>query len=1539
MDWLLYHLATMPLWLALVLAGVLFLLIVVLGAAVVWRRRAPAEKPRRKRRQDADADLATVVGGCRRFHRRLAQAFPGRRGRYRLPLYAVVGPERDTIAETVRRTGLARPLGESVAGGGLTWTAFDRGATVEVDPAVLFGTGRGDRWTGLIRALQRHRPERPIDGAIVVLPASRLRGSDALDADALRAEAERVRNRLGELQNGLGMTLPVHVIVAEGEALPGFPELGRLLGAEHLGQPLGYTQAWGESEGYAAAHIDRAVGHVGERIDDLVLEALSAGADPGDRDSAFRLPLAVSELAEPLKSYFDSLFQGGQYARLAGLRGVYFAGAVREGNGDLARRPSFGAGALHERIFPEYTLAEPTHGVLAASNRDVRRAQAGLAVLILLAGTGLVAADRMLAARVSKLESLTQTIGQDYRRVTAARGRGDLDGSLISADTIGFLRRAADLDGFFLRSMLVPSSWVAQLPRDLERLQEGAYVEILFKSIRASLDRRARQVTSPDTSTRDLARGADDGWPYPAVPTLSRVVDRYSTLTEHLDHYESLRRNPEDAFALRELVAFLYDLDLPAGFDPDIEGTARDNDELLLSQLKPARFADQARATFLRRFDGFTGDLVGRHEVLSNLRSAAEILRGETVVGEDRRLALTRLRTLRDTLSRLQQLFDRGTYDWVAKDGGRLNDSFAKLRQRVAPHPLLGDKVEARMRRRLANARNGFVSNLQAVRVPDLGPVVSLDDSGIGLTPDALAVLERLRDFDLEDSGPVRGDVFPERLKSAVGGAEPVRIPASPGDARHIRWRVSMLEAGRKVLERIDPANVEVGESRAVTRTLRGLVRADKLDAVAAAVAQAARQRPNGGGAGSPAAETRLRQRVDNFDRARQVLNDILFHLDDMGAYSLHREIAWLAGNEAVSLLQRVDGLRQESLLYAVDDSALQAWNGRAGVALDLFGAESPRQLEALLAKRRSRLATLADDFAGPALAFIAEHADVFRPRDTVTVTRWHAIRDALNRYRNDAPASTVGRLERYITGRLNEVSIDNCRRARPRGSADGSSVFDARLNRISEAVLARCRELRRRDIHQAYAGLARAFNTNLAGRSPFVDPGRARQAEAATPAAVARFIARFDRAMNTGVGEPRFWPDTPEVPRFLDRMDRAVAALRAGLQENGEAYDVRYDLDPTFRVDRESEVGGDHVLNWAFRSGDGRATLFDGDNTVAWATGDRVALALTWAKDAPTRPTDADDRAGYSRDQRTVRFSEEGRWSLFTLVGRYATGDDPAPGHRLKFTVPIAYTGSEPDSGVRLDGGRAKVFVRLTLRANGEVVELPSFPASAPKPPESPARQESADAAAGAGDESFANKSTAALGGRARDGGGEVRRDGLDGGQRRGEPAHGRGNKPGERDGSDVRLQRAAATAERMITPELPRTGAGDGSAPAGGGGSVNPPADSGSANPSAAESESNGPPLFLSPEAWRRRLDGNDGKADGDVLVQAGAFRDRERAAELKARLGHLKGLSIETATVDGERFYRVRLGPFERPESVEGALDALAAAGVSKPGMVVK
>ena len=1476
MSWLLDTLAGWPWWAGLALAGAVALLIVLI-AVLLLRRRDGEGKPKQRRAKGDAADLATVVGGCRRFHRRLATAFPGRRGRYRLPLYAVVGPSREAIANTVRRSGLSRPLGEPVGGGGLTWTAFEAGATVEVDPAVIFGHERRDRWQHLIAALQRHRPERPLDGIVVVLPAGKLAGEGAEDADALRAEAETIRTRLGTIQNELGMTLPIHAVVAGGEAIEGFSALGDFLPANTLDQPLGYTLPWGESEGYSATHVDQAVAHLADRVDQLVTESLSAGTrtDTAERDAAFLLPNSVRALADPLRTYFDALFQGGQYARLAGLRGIYLSGAVREGpRGEVARRPSFAGGALRERVFAEYTLAEPAQAFLMSTNRDVRRAQVATAVLVLLAGTGLFAADRVLTHRVSQLDSLTRAIEQDYRRVSAARTRGNVDSSLISQDTLGFLRRAADLDGFFLRSLLVPSSWVAQLPRDLNRLQTGAYVELLFKSIRSSLEDRARRITSAGGGTRGLAEEGEGERPYPDTAALNQTLQRYQRLVDHLEHYETLREDPGDAYALRQLVAFLYDLELPEEFESEID-TAGQQEGLLLSPLPADRFVDQAQASFLQRFDTFTDDLIGRHTVLGRLRDAERVLRGNAVVPAERRVALTRLRELRDALGRVNELFADGTYDWVNTEGGKLGPRFGAVLDRAAQNPLLGERVAERMRQGVASARRSFRRELDGISVPDLGRLVARGEDAVRLTASAEAVLQRLRSFDLgPGSGPVAAGAFPGQLASAVGQGKQPEVPRSPGGERHIRWRVELLEAGRRVLERIDTDALGEGESAAVTRTLRAIVRAEKMDAVTAAVDQAAQPRPTRAGEGG-ADETGLRRRVRNFDTARRVLSDILFDLKDMGAFRLRREIAWLAGQEALSLLRRVSELRERGGVYPVDRAALDSWEGGRGLAQRLFDADSERQLAAYLSTQRSRLDKLASTFAGPARAFIANHADVYRPDDPTPVVRWQAIADALEQYRNDAPDSIIARLESYVTGRLRRVSRDRCELAQPATPVEGDTFFHDRLRRLSRAVLERCRDLKRQEIHDSYAQLARYFNDNLAGRSPFVKGGEPTRADATAPGAVAQFGDRFARAMNQGVGDPRYWPERPEIPRFLDRMDRVLAALSPAMRTDGETTSVRYQLDSTFRVNRENESGGDQIINWRLRSGDADRSLFDGDKTIAWETGEAVAISLDWAKNAPSKPVDADNgKPGYARQGRSVTFEARGRWALATFIARHRVSGDAKSGHLLRFDVPVAYTSE--DSDAELQGGRARVFARLTLRANESVIEVPSFPAEAPAPPRSVS-------SAGQG-EAGSDRAV-------------VTWDGGDG---------------------DSTTAGAAGDPEPVGKPA--RKPEAQGSIPGGGDADTPGPQDGGA---------------FVAAADWRAGA----GPAAGEAFyIQAAAFRTRADARAMRDRLGGVGDAFVRAAEVDGERFHRVRLGPFDSRPAVDAALRALGEAGVSRPGVIV-
>jgi len=69
----------------------------------------------------------------------------------------------------------------------------------------------------------------------------------------------------------------------------------------------------------------------------------------------------------------------------------------------------------------------------------------------------------------------------------------------------------------------------------------------------------------------------------------------------------------------------------------------------------------------------------------------------------------------------------------------------------------------------------------------------------------------------------------------------------------------------------------------------------------------------------------------------------------------------------------------------------------------------------------------------------------------------------------------------------------------------------------------------------------------------------------------------------------------------------------------------------------------------------------------------------------------------------------------------------------------------------------------------------------------------------------------------------------------------------------------------------------------------------------------------------------------AGGSYLIQAGSFRNAEDAEALKARLA-LLGLTarIQTVTVDGQTWHRIRLGPYETARDANSARRTLGENG---------
>lgn len=79
------------------------------------------------------------------------------------------------------------------------------------------------------------------------------------------------------------------------------------------------------------------------------------------------------------------------------------------------------------------------------------------------------------------------------------------------------------------------------------------------------------------------------------------------------------------------------------------------------------------------------------------------------------------------------------------------------------------------------------------------------------------------------------------------------------------------------------------------------------------------------------------------------------------------------------------------------------------------------------------------------------------------------------------------------------------------------------------------------------------------------------------------------------------------------------------------------------------------------------------------------------------------------------------------------------------------------------------------------------------------------------------------------------------------------------------------------------------------------------------------------------------NANAADKNYFVQAGAFSKQDTAHDLSRKLTQFGKTNVATADVDGKRFYRVRLGPFNFPEEAEVTLAKVRNYGIQNASVV--
>jgi type VI secretion system protein ImpL len=363
-----------PIWVRVTVIAVLFLLLVLRAVFGLWKQRrtnAALVDGMTKGPSTSDRELATL-------NERFTQALgvlknaPGKRSGwkrgaflYELPWYIFIGAPGSGKTTALLNAGLTFPLAEKMGGASVRGVGGTRNCDWWfTDEAVLIDTaGRyttqesnsqvdASAWDVFLALLRKSRPRRPINGVLLTVNIQDLLQQTPVER---KDHAAKLRARIQELAEKLGVRAPVYVLVTKADLIAGFNESFGALSKEER------NQVWGFSFPYAPTSTDDPLANFGsefaaleKRLRDRVVALMDAEHEVLKRAAIFNFPQQFAGLRGLLGGFLEQVFSaGGSMEERPLLRGVYFTSGTQEGTpidrvlGTLAR--TFG---IERRLAP-----------------------------------------------------------------------------------------------------------------------------------------------------------------------------------------------------------------------------------------------------------------------------------------------------------------------------------------------------------------------------------------------------------------------------------------------------------------------------------------------------------------------------------------------------------------------------------------------------------------------------------------------------------------------------------------------------------------------------------------------------------------------------------------------------------------------------------------------------------------------------------------------------------------------------------------------------------------------------------------------------------------------------------------------------------------------------------------------------------------------------------------------------------------------------------------------------------------------------------
>lgn len=255
---------------------------------------------------------------------------------YDLPWYLLIGEPQSGKSTTLKNSGLEFPVGqEALSGAGGTrncdWWFSNEAVILDTAGRFTFqeeSAPDAHEWESFLKLLVRNRRQCPINGIVVVIPATSL-VEDAPEEQ--ERKAKNIRAKLMHVQKVLEIRVPVFVLVTKADRILGFTEFFTRLDPIDQRQLFGWSNPDPIEKAWDPKSFGEVFAAIVNRVHKLRLRLMQDEPNLSQVDKMFVFPEELEAIQEPLFGYFHTMFSGSRFEEPFIFRGFYITSGVQQG--------------------------------------------------------------------------------------------------------------------------------------------------------------------------------------------------------------------------------------------------------------------------------------------------------------------------------------------------------------------------------------------------------------------------------------------------------------------------------------------------------------------------------------------------------------------------------------------------------------------------------------------------------------------------------------------------------------------------------------------------------------------------------------------------------------------------------------------------------------------------------------------------------------------------------------------------------------------------------------------------------------------------------------------------------------------------------------------------------------------------------------------------------------------------------------------------------------------------------------------------------